>query len=554
MILSVIELADDTVHLELIMKLEFVGGAKSVTGSSYILKDIDFTIMIDCGMFQGKRELSERNHMSLIYDPSSIDAVLLTHAHIDHSGLLPKLVKEGYKNKIYSTKATADLCAVMLPDSAHIQEMDARYINKRNKKLNRSKIEPIYTVNDAEETIKFFNTVEYGEIIQILPRIKVRFRDAGHILGSSSIEIWIEDKNTERGHLKIVFSGDLGPKNQAIVKDPELIDEADILLLESTYGDRLHKTRENTYSEFMEIINDSYNKKGNIIIPAFAIERTQEIIFTLARLINDKKIPPIPVYIDSPLAISATEIFQNNMECFDEEMKQIIMQGNSPLDFPTLHYTRSTDESKRLNEEATGSIIISASGMCNAGRIKHHLKYNLYKPESSIVFVGYQAEGTLGRRLIDGAKQVKLYGEDVAVKAQIFTLGGFSAHADMNGLTEWTQNIKNSKLKVFIIHGEPLSSEHLADELRTKFGYNVYVPEWGEIFDLSTYRSEIANYGNVESYNVIEKELESLHESLKTLTVKYQQAKQKNSPIKIKSLEEDINDVREMISMIIDEM
>jgi metallo-beta-lactamase family protein len=536
------------------MKIEFVGGARSVTGSSFILKDNDFTIMIDCGMFQGKNELRDRNFMPLIYDPPAIDSVLLTHAHIDHSGLLPKLVKKGFANTIYATPATCDLCSVMLPDSAHIQEMDVRYINKKNRKLDREVIEPLYTVDDAEETLKYLVGAEYGATIQIHPRIKARFRDAGHILGSSIIELWVDTPGARNGTTKIVFSGDIGPKGQAIIRDPETIDEADILIIESTYGNRLHKSKEDTFNEFRDIIINAHNNRGNIIIPAFAIERTQEIIFTLAKLFKEKQIPPIPVYIDSPLAISATEIFQKNSGCFDEETKQILLSGHSPLDFPSLHYTKTADDSKMLNQQAAGSIIISASGMCTAGRIKHHLKYNLFKPESSVVFVGFQAEGTLGRRLIDGAKQVKLYGEDVAVRAKIYTLGGFSAHADMGGLMEWIGHIRNKNLKVFVVHGEPESSLHLADRIRSEFGYTVSVPEWGEIADLATFRSEIADYGRVDSYTSTDREIEALNESLQLLMKKYNDAKKQKKRINMKTLENDINDVREMISMINDDL
>src|SRR5208337_701686 len=300
------------------------------------------------------------------------DALLLTHAHIDHSGLLPILVREGFYGNIYATKATADLCSIMLPDSGHIQEMDAKFVNKKNVKLSRDPVTPLYTADDATECLKNFVPVSYGEIIQIHSLVEVRFRDAGHILGSSFIEMWVDEGFRKT---KIVFSGDLGPKNQVIINDPEILEEANVLLIESTYGDRLHKNKEDTYNEFKNIILDSHNKKGNIIIPAFAVERTQEIIYTLARLMKSGEIPEIPVYIDSPLAISATEIFKKNKDCFDQDMQRIILSGDSPLDFPSLHYTRTTDESKWLNTEAKGAIIISANGMCTAGRIKHHLKY-----------------------------------------------------------------------------------------------------------------------------------------------------------------------------------
>ena len=338
------------------MKIEFLGAARTVTGSCYIVKDEDFTIMVDCGMFQGKSELKGRNYLPRVHTPTKIDALILTHAHIDHSGLIPKLVKRGYYGNIYCTRATADLCSVMLPDSAHIQEMDTRWINRKNKKLGRDPVEPLYTVEDAEKSMENFVPVGYGEMIEIHPRISIRFRDAGHILGSSIVEMWVDEGGKKT---KIVFSGDLGPGNQAIIRDPEIIDEADYLVIESTYGNRFHKNKEDTYNEFREIILDSYNREGNIIIPSFAVERTQEIIFTLNKLLNSGEIPQIQVYIDSPLAISATEIFKKNEDCFDEETKQILLSGDSPLDFPTLHYTRSTEESKKLNDEARGSIIIS---------------------------------------------------------------------------------------------------------------------------------------------------------------------------------------------------
>lgn len=533
------------------MKIEFLGGVETVTGSSYLISDADFTIMVDCGMFQGTNEIRNRNYTTQKYIPKKIDALLLTHAHIDHSGLIPKLVKNGFYGNIYATKPTVDLCTVMLPDSGHIQEMDAQFINKKNLKLHRDPVEPLYTQEDAEKCLKNFVPVAYNEIIQINPRVEVRFRDAGHILGSSFIEMWVEEGSRKT---KIVFSGDIGPKAQAIICDPDIVEDADILLIESTYGDRLHKSKDDTYNEFMNIILESHNKQGNIIIPAFAIERTQEIIYTLSNLFREKKIPMIPVYIDSPLAISATEIFKKNKEYFDEEMQKIILSGNSPFEFENLHYTRSTDESKWLNTEAKGAIIISANGMCTAGRIKYHLKYNLYRPESSIVFVGFQAEGTLGRRLIEGAKQVRVYGADVAVNAKIYTLGGFSAHADRDGLLEWVKNIKNQKLKVFVVHGEETSAHAFAETLKSNLGLNAYVPQWGESIDLSTMKSEIATYKKIEPNPLLDRELDSLSQSVKTLIEKYTKVKNTKNLGNIRKIQDDIQDVKEMMKMIIDEM
>ncbi|MGL4369123.1 MAG: MBL fold metallo-hydrolase, partial [Spirochaetota bacterium] len=385
------------------MKIEFVGAARTVTGSSYIIKNREFTIMVDCGMFQGTRELRDRNQLKLIYAPDKIDALVLTHAHIDHSGLVPKLVKEGFTGPIFGTTATVDLLSVMLPDSAHIQEMDAEWNDRRRKKAGREPVGPLYTEEDAQKSLKYLKPVKYGEIFDVVPGVKARYRDAGHILGSAFIEMWVEENGVTK---KIVFSGDLGSKNQAIIKDAETVEDADYLLIESTYGDRLHKSKPDTYDEFKKVINETFNSKGNIVIPSFAVERTQEIVYTLGQLFKEGGIPKIPVYIDSPLAVNATEIFNRNPDCFNEEMKRLVSQGSNPLDFPNLHYVRTTAESKELNDKAKGSIIISASGMCTAGRIKYHLQNNLYKPQSSILFVGYQAEGTLGRMLVNGAKRV----------------------------------------------------------------------------------------------------------------------------------------------------
>ncbi|OHD69120.1 MAG: hypothetical protein A2W19_05890 [Spirochaetes bacterium RBG_16_49_21] len=533
------------------MKIQFLGGARTVTGSSFLVSDVDFAVMVDCGMFQGTNEIRERNYIQANYALVKIDALLLTHAHIDHSGLIPRLVKNGFYGNIYATKATVDLCSVMLPDSAHIQEMDTRFINRKNLKLGRDPVSPLYTIGDASECLKNFVPVAYNEIVQIHPRIEVRFRDAGHILGSSFIEMWVDEGY---GKTKIVFSGDIGPRDQAIIRDPETVEEADVLLIESTYGDRIHKTKEDTYREFRDIILESYNKKGNIIIPAFAVERTQEIIYTLGKLLKSGDIPDIPVYIDSPLAISATEIFRKNKECFDRETTDTILAGNSPLDFPHLHYTRTTEESKWLNTEARGAIIISASGMCTAGRIKHHLKYNLYRPESSVIFVGYQAEGTLGRRLIDGARQVRVYGEDVAVKARVYTLGGFSGHADRDGLFAWVKNITNKNLRTFVVHGEEKSALSFAEMLKSKLGLDPQVPEGGEIFDLGSMKSEIAPHYARDASSSIDGEIELLSDTLKALVDKYNRVKDAKKIGEMRKLKEDIHDVREMLEMITDEI
>jgi len=532
------------------MKIEFVGGARTVTGSSYIVKNDAFTIMVDCGMFQGKPEIKERNHLNLIYDPPKIDAMLLTHAHIDHSGLIPKLVKEGFKNAIHATDATTDLCGIMLPDSAHVQEMDNEWVNRRQKKMGRELIPPIYSVEDAQAAQKFFKPHGYGTEFEVVPGVRARFNDAGHILGSSFIEMWVEEKGKTT---KLVFSGDVGSRDQAIIRDPESVQEADVLLVESTYGDRLHKSREDTYAEFKRIILESCNKQGNIVIPSFAIERTQEIIYTLAGLFKAGELPRIPVYIDSPLAISATEIFRRNEHVFDQDAVRIIMSGDNPLDFPGLHFTRSTEESKRLNEEAKGAIIISASGMCTAGRIKYHLQNNLYKPESCVIFVGYQAEGTLGRRLVDGEKRVRIYGEDVVVRAKVHTLGGFSAHADRDGLLEWMGTIKNDKLKVFVVHGEETASVSFAGTVRERFGYEAYVPRWGEIVDLGSMQGEISAYG-AATPSTADGEIEEMRRTIDVLIKKYYKAKEENRVFQAKRIEHEISDLTQLARTIADEL
>ena len=532
------------------MKIEFVGGARTVTGSSFIVKGGDFTVMVDCGMFQGKRELKERNMLNLIYAPREIDAMLLTHAHIDHSGLIPKIVKEGFESPIYATDATADLCSIMLPDSAHIQETDVEWINRKHKKLDREPVSPLYTVEDAERAQRYFKPVKYGQMVQVHPRVKARFRDAGHILGSSFIELWVEEGGRTT---KVVFSGDVGPKNQAIMRDPEKLEDTDILLIESTYGDRLHKDKDETHEEFKRILLESRNRKGNIIIPSFAIERTQEIIYHLGRLVKSGEIPPIPVYVDSPLATSATEIFKKYRDLFDTAAMKILFSGDNPLEFPNLHYTRTREESKRLNVEARGAIIISASGMCTAGRVKHHLLNNLYRPESSVVFVGFQAEGTLGRRLVDGEKRVQIYGEDVAVKAKIHTLGGFSAHADRDGLLEWMGSMKNNKVKVFVVHGEENAAENFAGSVRQRFGYETRVPRWGEIVDTETMLSIFANYG-AEAPSGLDREMEDLKGAMAALVEKYNRAKSENRIFQSRRLEQDLNDLAQKAKMISKEL
>jgi len=462
------------------MRVEFLGGVRTVTGSATLLEKGSSKWLVDCGMFQGGKDLEGRNWNLQPYQAGKLSFILLTHAHIDHSGLIPKLVKEGFRGKVICTKATLELCEVMLQDSGHIQEMEAEWQNRKGKRAGRAGKDeaiPLYTMEDAKKCLQYFETVKYDEMLDLTAGVKVRFQDAGHILGSAIIEIWIEDGGEKK---KMIFSGDLGNFDQPILRDPSVVEEGDVLCLESTYGDRLHKTREETVEELLKIIQEAIAHQAKVIIPAFAVERTQDIIYTLGQFIRKGSIPSVPVYIDSPLAISATEIFKRNSDCFDQETKDLLSGGENPLEIPGIIYTRTTEESKAINEDPRPGIIVSASGMCDAGRIQHHLKHHLWREESHIVIIGYQAEGTVGRRMVDGAKTVKLFGEEIAVKAHIHTLGGFSAHADQRGLLDWLSRIQNPRLEVFINHGEEKVSMGFAQLLRERFHVQTTVPQWRE--------------------------------------------------------------------------
>jgi len=421
------------------MKITFLGAAKTVTGSCFLVETQNTKFLVDCGMFQGHSKEEALNEEAFPLNPAELDYIFLTHAHIDHSGRIPKIYKDGFKGEVYATKATVELCAIMLPDCGHIQEFENEWKNKKRIRAGKPPLEPIYTYQDALDCMKLFKKVNYGEPVKINDEIKVRFNDAGHILGSAIIEFWIYEKGKET---KIVFSGDLGNKDMPILRDPSIIESADYLVIESTYGNRLHENQKNRFEYFVDIINETIDKGGNVVIPSFAVGRTQEVIYELNKEKESydsklKKLFSIPVFVDSPLAISATEIFRNNLDCYDEEAREYINNGDNPLDFPGLQFTRTPEESKALNERSGSSIIISASGMCEAGRIKHHLKHNLWRSDSTILFVGYQAQGTLGRKLIDGAKKVKIFGEEISVNARIEMIEGFSGHADKEGLLNW---------------------------------------------------------------------------------------------------------------------
>lgn len=494
------------------MKITCVGAAGTVTGSNYLVEADGVKILVDCGMFQGSRHMEERNYLEFPYDPSTVTHLLLTHAHIDHSGLIPKLTKAGFSGSIVSTSATADLCEIMLADSAHIQEMEAEWRNRKKKRAGRFRfIQPLYTKADASAAMQYFNPVDYGMDVILSPKVRARLNDAGHILGSAIVELWIKENDRE---VKVVFSGDLGSTGQAIIADPTYIKETDVVFIESTYGNRLHKTKESTYEELKDVVLAARKDEGNVIIPAFAVERTQEVLYILNALYEQGQIPHMDVYVDSPLAISATRIFLDHPECFDEETLTKLRTGEHPLEFPGMRFTPSKEESMQLNQIKKGAIIIAASGMGHAGRIKHHLRYNLWRPEAHVVFVGYQAQGTTGRLIVDGAGRVKIFGEDVAVHAKIHTIGGFSAHADRDGLLKWLGHFEPKPAATVIIHGEAQSSRSFAGYVSEQLGLSPMVPKLGEVVDLDVAMGKFEERGVAVPPLVFNRELDRAWQEL----------------------------------------
>ncbi len=473
------------------MKITFLGATKMVTGSNFLVEGAGKKFLVDCGMYQGGDRDEMQNHEPFAYDVNEIDFMLLTHAHIDHSGRIPKLYKEGYRNPVITTKATRDLCSIMLPDSGHIQEQEIEWRNRKRKREGKEPLPPLYTAQDGIDTMEIFKPVNYDEIIEIDPNIYVRFNDAGHMLGSAIIEIWVKEDGKET---KAVFTGDLGNNDIPLLSSPTMIETADYLVMESTYGGRLHIRNDDKANLFLNIVSETLDKGGTVVIPSFAVGRTQEILYELNNLkdIQDdedfkKKYATLmraPVYVDSPLAISATEIFKENANLFDEETQAIIESGDNPLEFPGLQFTRTADESKALNEKNESAIIISASGMCEVGRIKHHLKHHLWDPNSTILFVGYQAPGTLGRRIVDGEKRVKIFGEEIAVNARIEYIEGYSGHADQEWLMNFVYSFITKPKHIFLVHGEPEGQEILKSKIVDEIGLPVTIPEYGQTYTL----------------------------------------------------------------------
>ena len=475
------------------MKITFLGATRTVTGSNFLVEGAGKKFLVDCGMWQGKAEQEMENSQEFEFNPSEIDFMLLTHAHIDHSGRIPKLYNEGFRNKVYAHKATCDLCTLMLPDSGHIQETEVEWKNKKRKRKGEEPIEPIYTAEDAVRCLEIFEPVQYDQIIEITPEIHVRFNDAGHMLGSSIIEVWVKEGEKVT---KTVFTGDIGNNDIPLLSPPTMIEDTDFLVMESTYGSRLHMRNDEKAQIFLDVVSETLDNGGTVVIPSFAVGRTQEILYEINKLKDEygddeefrrkyKTIMKAPVYVDSPLAISATEVFRENTEIFDEETKEEIMRGDNPLEFPGLKFTRTADESKALNEDQTPSIIISASGMCEVGRIKHHLKHNLWNPKSTILFVGYQAPGTLGYSIVNGAKTVKIFGEEIAVNARIEYIEGYSGHADQELLMNCIYSYIKKPKHIFLVHGEPESQDVLADKIEEETKIGVTIPEFGETYELS---------------------------------------------------------------------
>ena len=499
------------------MKVKFCGASMGVTGSCHMISTDTHKILLDCGQFQGGKEMDRMNEEPFPFNPAEIEGVILSHAHIDHCGRLPLLVKRGFKGPIYCTDATADLLEVMLRDSAYIHEKDAEWQTKKNLRTGKPPVEPLYTIQDSEAALRLVKPILYDQLVELNPEMKIVFNDAGHILGSAITELWVtEDDKTS----KIVFSGDLGVPDRPILRDPVKIKKADFVIMEATYGNRLHPQNATSIDELIKITLKTIKRGGSVIIPSFAVGRTQELIYQFNMFYEhhpeySDTLGKIYVYIDSPMATTATEVFKKNAQVFDEETKSYILSGDHPLDFPNLLFTRNTADSQMLNEDKSSKIIISASGMCEAGRIRHHLKHNLWDSRNSIVFVGYQAEGTLGRLLVEGAKEVKLFGEPIMVGAEIHNLEGFSGHADQKGLLDWLGGFQKEPKHIFLVHGETQSKIDFAARVKEVFGYEPIVVNGNTEYELET--GEVLSREAVIREALDQEDVEKLKEKLSSI-------------------------------------
>jgi metallo-beta-lactamase family protein len=463
------------------MRFTAYGAARHVTGSKHMLEVGGRRILLDCGLFQGHRAESERRNRNLPYRPSSVDVVLLSHAHIDHSGNLPTLVKGGFGGPIYSTHASADLCGILLMDTAYVQSHDLEYLNKRRRKRGELPLEPLYTDHDVENTLPAFVGVDYDKPIRVTRNVTVTFRDAGHILGSSILEI---DASESGRAVRVVYTGDLGRGDMPILRDPHQVTRADVLVIESTYGDRTHKPIEDVKKELAEFVSSVARRRGKVIVPSFAVGRTQRLLYELHGLMRDGLVPEMPIYVDSPLAVSATEIFRRHPECFDEEMNRLLRENDDPLGFSRVQYVREAEESKKLNRKQGPMIIISASGMCEAGRILHHLKNNISNRRNGVMIVGYQADNTLGRRIAEGEKRVRILGGMYSVRAPVRVFGEFSAHADRDELAAFAKGIRRVPSKTLVVHGSEEQAIAFGRRLTSEGFPGVTVPFDGETIDL----------------------------------------------------------------------
>jgi len=466
------------------MKLQFWGAARTVTGSMHLLEVNDTKILLDCGLFQGKRKLSYERNLNFPFDPKEIDVMVLSHAHIDHSGNIPNLVRQGFKGNIYTTHASRDLCAAMLEDSARIQEQDIGYLNKKRRRKGKPPLEPLYTVQDALGSLPYFIGAPYWRPLPIAPGVTLTFYDAGHILGSAIVVLDIVENGKKK---RLTFSGDLGRRGLAILRDPEFVDRTDYLIMESTYGSRYHETLDDATQKLREISIRAFKQRGRLLVPSFAVGRTQEVVYRLNKLRKSKNIPEFPIYVDSPLAVNVTEVFRLHPECYDADVRNFMAANDhrSPFGFHLLHYVRSVEDSKALNFTSNPIMVIAASGMCEGGRILHHLKNNISDPNTTILFVGYQAENTLGRRIREGVSPVRIFGEMYKVRAHVEHIDGYSAHADRTGLLDWANHFDHKSLKhIFLVHGEEEGYTALASGLQEKGFKDVIAPDRGDAFDL----------------------------------------------------------------------